>query len=434
MKPTRATSRVPGGTANKPRKPRKPPQAAPPPVPERDDVHLAGDRCPFCRDLVRRRAEAWALCERCLARHHLSCWGEAGACAACQHPRPLRRRASDVVTRRWPRWSAPLAGAGLLVLLILGLLAGGRARALAAADAQRATLAALERERAQRAAAQEEALAARLAREEAERREALTRQAAVDQVDRAAFGVGAEWDRAWREQDAADERALGRKREEQRLAEETLARRNELARALRGARELFREGAYEEARQAYERVLELAPERPDVWHERGLVATRLEDHAGAIAACERALALDPALTAALITRGNARRLRGDAAGAKADLSAALERDPHSVTALNNRAVCLHLEGDLQGALADLERALALDTRNPIAFQHRGLVLADLGRTLEAVEDLRRFLHLAPDDEAAPRMRQRLEALFATLSTPERARLSGAPGSQAGAGP
>ncbi len=64
--------------------------------------HQAWVRCPFCHTCVDMDEEDWVACRGCLARHHLACWGEAGACSTCQRtdfmpattarePVPLRR-------------------------------------------------------------------------------------------------------------------------------------------------------------------------------------------------------------------------------------------------------------------------------------------------------------------------------------------------------
>lgn len=54
-----------------------------PVVIERDDVRVAASRtrCPFCHSSF--ADDEWVACRECLARHHVACWGENGACATC---------------------------------------------------------------------------------------------------------------------------------------------------------------------------------------------------------------------------------------------------------------------------------------------------------------------------------------------------------------
>jgi hypothetical protein len=63
-----------------------------PPPAERDDVRVAGNRCPYCHEDVPR--ETADVCRDCLARHHAACWAEAPRCGACgsvEVLRPVRR-------------------------------------------------------------------------------------------------------------------------------------------------------------------------------------------------------------------------------------------------------------------------------------------------------------------------------------------------------
>lgn len=95
-------------------------------VPSTDKaVNVQGSptRCPFCRGDVRPEQEAWAVCKRCLARHHTPCWTESGACAACRHPQALFDGAtSPARVAPSPRSKSPLLvalGAALLLALLL---------------------------------------------------------------------------------------------------------------------------------------------------------------------------------------------------------------------------------------------------------------------------------------------------------------------------
>lgn len=56
--------------------------------PARDDVRVAGNRCPYCHDEVAK--EAADVCRDCLARHHGGCWIESGRCGACGSEYVLR--------------------------------------------------------------------------------------------------------------------------------------------------------------------------------------------------------------------------------------------------------------------------------------------------------------------------------------------------------
>ncbi|MEZ6189335.1 MAG: RING finger protein [Planctomycetota bacterium] len=57
--------------------------AEPPRDVARDDVAVAANRCPYCHTAVTAGDADGVACKGCLARHHQSCWDEAGRCSAC---------------------------------------------------------------------------------------------------------------------------------------------------------------------------------------------------------------------------------------------------------------------------------------------------------------------------------------------------------------
>jgi hypothetical protein len=97
---------------------------------ERGDVRVARSlaRCPYCHEGVASDAEAWVACRGCLARHHLACWSESGACSTCGRHDFLLASHVDPV-QGWRRWAPALigavlaGGAGLVPCWLLGACA-----------------------------------------------------------------------------------------------------------------------------------------------------------------------------------------------------------------------------------------------------------------------------------------------------------------------
>jgi hypothetical protein len=87
-----------------------------PDVVERNDVHVAGSlaRCPFCHANLSADENEWVACRGCLARHHLGCWGEVGACSTCG-----RTDFMSAFTRR-----QPIPFRRVLVPTVIGALLG----------------------------------------------------------------------------------------------------------------------------------------------------------------------------------------------------------------------------------------------------------------------------------------------------------------------
>lgn len=107
-------------------------------APERDDVQLTVNRCPFCHTNVAQDT-AQVVCKGCLARHHTACWDESHECSACGHA----LRMADTTTLAQPRkrldysWLA-LAAGGLAIVLTLGVFISRNSELRAEAHAVKA--------------------------------------------------------------------------------------------------------------------------------------------------------------------------------------------------------------------------------------------------------------------------------------------------------
>src|SRR4051812_3384698 len=90
-----------------------PPEPAPPVAPRSDVIVRGGaTRCPHCHANVDSDQDAWAACQKCLARHHLACWGEGGACGACSE----KRFVTSVPAR------GKATGRGMNPIVVLGIV------------------------------------------------------------------------------------------------------------------------------------------------------------------------------------------------------------------------------------------------------------------------------------------------------------------------
>ena len=72
------------------------------PWPERTDVRVATNRCPFCHDDILIEGSDWVACFCCQARHHHACWDESGACGSCGETRAVGEISRDL-KREEPR-------------------------------------------------------------------------------------------------------------------------------------------------------------------------------------------------------------------------------------------------------------------------------------------------------------------------------------------
>ncbi len=103
----------------------------------------------------------------------------------------------------------------------------------------------------------------------------------------------------------------------------------------------------------YDTAIALAPDAPDPYLNRGTVLEWLGQWDAAIADYDHLLALTPDDPMALNNRGNARAGLGDWDGAIADYQMALERVPNFATARINQALAFYQIGNTETAIRNL---------------------------------------------------------------------------------
>lgn len=127
----------------------------------------------------------------------------------------------------------------------------------------------------------------------------------------------------------------------------------------------------------------------------------------------REVIVDPFFGRTLSLEDCADRVRA-AAGEHVDLDPAWLRPVTAreiyVRMLNNLKLLYLRDGDGLGALGCFDRILVLTPDAALEHRDRGLLLEQMDCVHAAVEDYARFLELAPDDESAPAIRLRRDAL------------------------
>jgi predicted O-linked N-acetylglucosamine transferase (SPINDLY family) len=154
-------------------------------------------------------------------------------------------------------------------------------------------------------------------------------------------------------------------------------------------------GDLEGARDAYEAVLQAAPDHPDALHLSGLVALQLGDPDRAVRRIQRAVDLAPDHPVLRNNLGLALHRSGTLVAAAGQLQKALDlREGYAGAHMNLGAVFSDL-GDREGALEHALRAVELDPQRAEAWFNLGLFLLDRVELPQAVEAFRRALELRP---------------------------------------
>ncbi len=142
---------------------------------------------------------------------------------------------------------------------------------------------------------------------------------------------------------------------------------------------------YEDALEAYEKVIKLDPTCVYAYNGKGLALEALGDYAGALEAYEEAIQLDPGYASAYRNKGDTLRGLNRYEEALEAYEEAIKLDPKNENVYNGKGNTLY---DLQRyteALEAYNQAIGLDPKYAIAYANKSMVLYDLKRYEEGLE-------------------------------------------------
>lgn len=143
------------------------------------------------------------------------------------------------------------------------------------------------------------------------------------------------------------------------------------------------------ALEDYNRALQLSPEYPPAYNNRGNLLVAIGQPTEAIKDFDRAVLLAPAYAAAYSNRANARLKLGQTADAVRDFTRAIELMPASAPPLSGRGLAHLSSGKPHAAIRDFSRAVNADARFASAYRNRAEARISVGQQDEAIEDLSR---------------------------------------------
>ena len=153
--------------------------------------------------------------------------------------------------------------------------------------------------------------------------------------------------------------------------------------AMREALRHHQAGELTQARQIYDRLLEVEPDNAEALHLSGVLNSQMGDHAKGAELIGRAVALRPNYAEAHHNLGNIYFQQGASDDALECFRRAAELKPDYAEAHYNIASLLRLEGNLDEAADALARAAETAPDDAEIALERGDVLAELGRHEEA---------------------------------------------------
>ena len=139
-----------------------------------------------------------------------------------------------------------------------------------------------------------------------------------------------------------------------------------------------------------------ATELIEDWRIKAFTATNTGDFATAESYWTKLMDLLPEEPALWSNRGNARVSQNKLQEAIADYNRAIELAPDAPDPYLNRGTALEGLGKWKEAIADYNQVLALDPNDPAAYNNRGNAKAGLGEWEQAIADYKQATQLAAD--------------------------------------
>ena len=152
---------------------------------------------------------------------------------------------------------------------------------------------------------------------------------------------------------------------------------------------------FEAALASYDQALALKPDYAKAWRNRGIALRELGQFEAAIASYDQALALKPDYAEAYYNRGNALQELKQFEAAVASYEQATTLKPDYVQAYNNCGLALQELRQFEAAAASYDQALALKPDYAQAYNNRGLALQELKQLEAAVASYDQALALEP---------------------------------------
>jgi len=165
---------------------------------------------------------------------------------------------------------------------------------------------------------------------------------------------------------------------------------------LQNALSLHQSGQIAESLPLYLKVLEVAPDHPDVLFLAGTASLQLGDPSAAVERLEKSLSINPGHTDAWNNLGLSLMDLGRVEEAIGAYRKAIENDPVHIEACGNLGLALSKQNLPEEAEAAFRRAIDLNPGYGKGYFRLGNFLASQGREDEALENLTQASLLAPD--------------------------------------
>ena len=161
----------------------------------------------------------------------------------------------------------------------------------------------------------------------------------------------------------------------------------------------FKEKDNTKAIEIYTSVLQILPEDPNIYNNRGVLYARLGEYDKALSDYNKSIDLNPEQDSPYINRSDIYAHSNLLHNAIEDLNFLLSKNSQNVMALSKKGILLQKLGDNKTALELLNRAIMIDLTNPDSYIARGLLLGESGQFDAAISDYEEALKLGAREKA-----------------------------------
>ncbi|WP_146138202.1 tetratricopeptide repeat protein [Chamaesiphon polymorphus] len=141
--------------------------------------------------------------------------------------------------------------------------------------------------------------------------------------------------------------------------------------------------------------IELDPQDPQSYYDRGICYDRLKEYTNALADFDKALELKPQDAVFHHARGRIHQQLGNFSAALSDYELVIQSQPSRASVYNDRAEIYRLQGDFLRAIADCERAINLNPLLVDAYFRRGITYTESGNLDLALVDYELIIAIDP---------------------------------------
>ena len=183
----------------------------------------------------------------------------------------------------------------------------------------------------------------------------------------------------------------------------------------RAATASFLTGNLQQAREQFEKALEIKPEDPEALNSVGQILDRQGDISGAIARFEKAISMAPDRWAYHFNLGHAVGRQGDWTRAADEYREAVRLFPDDYATQFNLASALQLAGDPESAIPEFEKAIRLAPAEASFHLALGNSLQSVGRLPEARRAFETYLQMEPSAPDAAKVKAHIETLSTAIT-------------------